>query len=72
MDYKFPKPFMSITELTKLGLPREFLKILARIKDAPIIMTMGGGKVLFKTYELEAYLKKIEEARNNSITHSRR
>ena len=72
MDYKFPKPFMSITELTKLGLPRELLKNISRVSDAPIIKTMGGGKILYKTYELESFLKEIGERRNNSNTYRMR
>jgi len=62
----YEKPFMSITELTKIGLPREFLKILSRVPDAPIIKTLGGGKILFKTDELDKYLKKISERSKNN------
>jgi hypothetical protein len=55
----YVKPFMSITELTKLGLSRDYLKRISGIYDAPIIKTLGGGKIYFKTSELDAFLDEV-------------
>lgn len=55
----YPKSFMSITELTELGLPRSYLKQLSRVKNAPIQKTPKGGKIFFKTEELDAFMSKI-------------
>lgn len=56
---QYPKEFMSITELTQLGLSRDYLKQLARADGAPIIRTMGGGKILFRTAELDTFMDQI-------------
>ena len=57
----YPKPFMSITELTELGLPRSYLKQLSRIKGAPIVRTLNRGKIYFITAELTDFMQKISE-----------
>lgn len=65
MGFQYPKPYMSITELIETtGLSRDYLKRIARIDKAPIIKTNGGGKVYFRTSELEEFfieVSKIEE-----------
>ena len=55
----FPKQIMSISELVELGFPREDLKRYTRIKGVPAYKTKGGGKWLFKTAYLEAWIDKI-------------
>lgn len=60
MPITYEKPFMSITELTSMGLSRDFLKRLSRIEGAPIIKTLGGGKILFKTAELDNFIGKVK------------
>lgn len=57
--HTFEKPFMTITELTSTGLSRDYLKQLSRAEGAPIIRTMGGGKVYFKTAELDEFMQTI-------------
>jgi hypothetical protein len=52
---------MSITELVALGLPREYLKRLSRIEDAPIIRTAARGKILFITTDLDKFIKDVTE-----------
>lgn len=56
---RYPKHFMSITELTETGLSRDYLKQLSRAEGAPIIRTLGGGKIYFKTAELDEFMKEI-------------
>jgi hypothetical protein len=60
-DITYAKPFMSITELTLTGLSRDYLKQLARADGAPIIKTMGGGKIYFRTSELDNFMTEITE-----------
>lgn len=50
---------MSITELTKTGLSRDYLKQLSRAKGAPIIKTVNGGKIYFMTSELNDFMKEV-------------
>ena len=57
----YPRPFMSITELTELGLPRSYLKQLSRIKGAPIIKTLKGGKIYFVTADLTKFMQQVSE-----------
>jgi len=52
---------MSITDLTKMGLSRDYLKQLARAEGAPIIKTVGGGKIYFRTADLDAFMDKISK-----------
>lgn len=59
---KYSKPFMSITDLVKeTGLSRDYFKRLSRIKDAPIVRTLGGGKIYFKTSELDKFMDEVSE-----------
>ncbi len=58
MQLQYPKPFMSISDLTEMGLPREYLRRLSRVADAPIIRTSGRGKILFITADLNNFMKK--------------
>ncbi|WP_207647316.1 hypothetical protein [Parasporobacterium paucivorans] len=53
----YPKPLMSIRELTDMGFPRNTLQEWARVKDAPVIYSAGGGKVFFKTAQLDEFAK---------------
>lgn len=55
----YPKQIMSISELVELGFPREDLKRYTRIKGVPAYKTKGGGKWLFKTTLLDAWIAKI-------------
>ncbi|MBE5966981.1 MAG: hypothetical protein E7255_08450 [Lachnospiraceae bacterium] len=57
----YPKQFMSITELTETGLSRDFLKQLSRAEGAPIVRTLGGGKIYFKTSELNDFMEEISK-----------
>lgn len=58
----YSKPYMSITELVKeTGLARGYLKQLARVEDAPIVFTLGGGKIYFKTAELDNFMGLVSE-----------
>jgi hypothetical protein len=52
---------MSITELTELGLPRDYLYQLSGARGAPVIRTIGKGKILFKTTELDEFMKEVTE-----------
>lgn len=61
LDINFPKELMSITELVKLGFSRETLKNYSRVKDAPIIRTAGGGKILFITSRLNVFIQKYNK-----------
>lgn len=57
----YAKPFMSITDLTETGLSREYLKQLSRAIGAPIIRTMGKGKIYFITSELNDFMKEVSK-----------
>lgn len=58
----YSKLYMSITELVEdTGLSRDYLKQLARVKDAPIIWTLGGGKVYFATAELDNFMEVVSK-----------
>lgn len=59
MDY--PKELMSISELIKLGYTRDMLMNYSRARGAPVVWTMGGGKVYFKTSELDAFIIEMNE-----------
>lgn len=59
MKTQYAKPFMTITELTLLGLPKDYLKQLSRADGAPIVKTLGGGKILFRTAELDDFMTEI-------------
>jgi hypothetical protein len=61
MPNTYAKQYMSITELTETGLSRDYLKQLSRVKEAPIIRTMGGGKIYFKTSELDAFMTEVSK-----------
>lgn len=54
----YPKPLMSITELVKMGFPRDMLYKAAHAQGCEryIIRTPGGGKILF-------YVEKWEKMR---------
>lgn len=54
---QYPKPIMSITELTTLGFSRETLKQYTRIKGFPGTKTPGGGKWIVDTEEFEKWRK---------------
>ena len=56
----YPKPLMSITELVKMGFPRDMLYKAAHAKGAEryIIRTPGGGKILFDTEKFERVKKR--------------
>lgn len=58
---QYPKQFMSITELTETGLSRDYLKQLSRAEGAPIIRTLGGGKIYFKTSELDDFMRDVSK-----------
>lgn len=62
----YPKPFMSITELSTLGLSKSYLKQLSRAKNAPITKTPGGGKIYFRTDELDGFMDKISTLANRN------
>lgn len=57
---QYPKQLMSITELTKLGFPRDLLYKSAHAQGAEkyIIRTPGGGKILFDTEKFEKVRRK--------------
>lgn len=58
----YPKPYMSITELINVtGLSRDYLKRVSGIHDAPVIRTNGGGKIFFRTDELDRYLIEVSK-----------
>ena len=57
----YPKQFMSITELTETGLSRDYLKQLSRASGAPIVRTLGGGKIYFKASELDKFMDEVSE-----------
>jgi hypothetical protein len=59
MSMQYPKEFMSISELNKMGLAKDFLKQLSRAKGAPVVKTMGGGKIYFRTSELDSFMDGI-------------
>ncbi|SHI91985.1 hypothetical protein SAMN02745691_01035 [Parasporobacterium paucivorans DSM 15970] len=40
-----------------MGFPRNTLQEWARVKDAPVIYSAGGGKVFFKTAQLDEFAK---------------
>jgi predicted DNA-binding transcriptional regulator AlpA len=62
----YPRKFMGISDLVELtGLSKDYFKSIAKSKEAPIVRTTGGGKIYFKTDELDAYMQKVTEARNN-------
>jgi hypothetical protein len=56
----YPKPLMSITELNKLGFPRDLLYKAAHAQGCEryIIRTPGGGKILFDTEKWERIRKR--------------
>lgn len=56
----YPKPIMSITELTKLGFPRDLLYKASHAQGSEkyIIRTPGGGKILFDTERWEKVRRK--------------
>ena len=61
---RYPKMYMGIRELSEFtGLSKDYFKSIAKSKEAPIVRTNGGGKIFFKTEELDAYMQKITEAR---------
>ena len=56
---KYPKELMSITELIELGYSRDLLMNYSKARNAPVVWTMGGGKVYFKTSELEDFIVEV-------------
>jgi predicted DNA-binding transcriptional regulator AlpA len=62
--HTYPGKFMGIADLSNLtGLSKDYFKQIAKAKDAPIVKTKGGGKIYFKTEELDAYMQKVTDAR---------
>lgn len=58
----YSKPFLSITDLVQeTGLSRDYIKKLSRAEGAPIIFTPGGGKIYFRTAELDRFMEKISD-----------
>lgn len=53
MDY--PKPLMSITELNKMGYPRDYLEryVRSRFAEKSVIRTSKRGKYLIDVTRLE-------------------
>ncbi len=58
MNYQ--KPLMSITELVAMGYSRWDLQCYANAKGAPVIRTIGGGKVLFQTDKIEEFIHRLQ------------
>lgn len=56
---KYPKDLMSITELVDMGYSRDMLMNYSKARNAPVVWTMGGGKVYFKTAELDAFIEEV-------------
>ena len=56
---KYPKELMSITELVELGYSRDLLMNYSKARNAPVVWTMGGGKVYFRTSELEDFIVEV-------------
>ena len=55
---QYPKPIMSLTELTELGFPRRELNKNVHAKGQVFaIKTTGGGKWIFDTAEYEKWRK---------------
>ena len=53
---KYPRQIMRITELERLGFPREYLEAIYRRRNQKIAWKMNGKKnspILFDTEELE-------------------
>ena len=65
MSITYPKPYMSISEIVSFGLSRDYLKQLSRADGAPIIKTMGGGKIYFKTAELDSFMTEVSKRAGN-------
>lgn len=50
--------YKSITELVEItGLSRDHLKKLSRIDGAPVVKTIGGGKILFEMDKFHEFLR---------------
>lgn len=62
----YEKPFMTISELTSTGLSRDYLKQLSRANGAPVIRTLGGGKIYFKTSELDRFMEEVSSRSKRS------
>ena len=62
---QYPKAIMSITELSELGYPVEFLRQLARADGAPCFRQSESrnGKVFFYTDQLEKFIDEVEDRR---------
>ncbi len=58
---EYPKELMSISELVQLGYTRDMLMNYSRARGAPVVWTMGGGKVYFKTSELDAFVVEVNK-----------
>lgn len=53
---KYPYPVMRMTELIKLGLPREYLEAIYKRSNQKVAWKMNGKRnspILFDTEELE-------------------
>lgn len=57
----YPKPYMSVSELAKMGLSKTSLYQAAshHLAYHYIIRTAGGGKILFDTEQFEKYKKYV-------------
>lgn len=58
---EYPKELMSVSELVQMGYTRDMLMNYSRARGAPVVWTMGGGKVYFKTSELDAFVAEVNE-----------
>lgn len=56
----YPKPLMSISELQKMGFPKDMLYKAAHASDADryVSRTPGKGKILFDTEKWERVRKR--------------
>lgn len=53
----FPKQFMSISELSKIGFSRESLKGWVHVRGFPAFRNKPNGKWYINTDQLEKWLK---------------
>lgn len=57
----YPKPLMSITELVSMGYSRWDLRCYANAKNAPVIRTIGKGKVFYQTEKLDEFIQRQQK-----------
>lgn len=62
----YPKPVMSIRELSALGYPVEYLRQLSRAKGSPCFRASNStnAKVYFYTDKLDNYIADMEERKS--------